>query len=92
MWEGDALVSSSASDIDDDPQFFADGARWDIAVGIAVAAILAWAAFGWQGAAVVLAVPTALLLVAVATLGFVVLTMWSVARNTQDALDGVDDE
>jgi len=86
-------MSSSASEMDDDdPQFFADGARWDIAVAIAVAAILAWGAFGWQGAAVVLAIPTALLLVAVATLGLVVLTVWSVVRNTQDALDEVDNE
>jgi amino acid transporter len=82
-------MSSSASELgsDDDPQFFADGARWDIAVVIAVAAILAGAVFGWQGTAVVLAVPVGLMLIAAATFVFIALVMRSVAKSAGDELE-----
>jgi len=76
----------------DDPQLFADGARWDIAVAIAVAAILAGAVFGWKGAAAVLAFPVALMLIAAVTFAFIVLVMRSVVTNIQDELDDIGED
>jgi len=82
---------SSASDLnDDDPQFFADGARWDIGVVIAVAAILSGAVFGWVGVAAVAAVPVGALLIAAATFAFIALVIRSVVKNTQDEFDDID--
>ena len=86
-------MSSSASELgDDDPQFFADGARWDIVVVIAVAAVLAGAVFGWIGVVAVLAVSVGALLIAAATFAFVGLVIRSVAKNAQGELDDVAED
>jgi len=80
------------SDSVDDPQFFADGARWDIAVTIVVLAILAGAVFGWPGVAAVLAVPVGLFLIAAATLAFIVVVMWSVVENIDEEVENIGDD
>ena len=84
-------MSESASELNDDgAQFFADGARWDIVVVIAVAAVLAGGVFGWIGVVAVLAVSVGALLIAAATFAFVGLVIRSVAKNAQTELDGTD--
>ena len=86
-------MSSSASELNDDgAQFFADGARWDIVVVIAVAAVLAGAVFGWIGVVAVVAVTVGALLIAAATFAFFGLVIRSVAKNAQGELDDVAED
>jgi len=80
------------SDSVDDPQFFADGARWNIAVAIVVLAILAGALFGWRGVAAVLAVPVGLLVMAAATLAFIVVVLWSVVETIDEEVENIGDD
>jgi len=86
------MSSASEAGGDEEPQFFADGARWDIAVVIAAAAILSGAFFGWKVVAAVLAVPVGFILVAAATLAFIALVMRSVVNNVDDELADIDEE
>lgn len=76
----------------DNAQLFANGARWDIAVAIAVAAILAGAVFGWRGVAAVLAVPVGIVLVVGAAATIVVISVVAAVKSIEKELEEIEDE
>jgi len=87
------MSSASESNTDDvDAQFFADGARWDIGIVIAVAAVFAGAVFGWHGVAAVLAIPVGLVLIAAGTLALIGVVMWSIVQNIGEEVEEAEDE